>query len=122
MVLSMRRPKNLSKSVANVIFSPTLLAYGWISLKYVIAGLILYFVSMIFAYKMWLFENVKSWPKVSLAALYCGPPLLGLGVYFSTQPFGYSMLIPLGIYLVLSIFGGFALVGKFNTTDSTVGS
>jgi len=26
----MKKPKNLSKSVANVVFSPTLLAYIWI--------------------------------------------------------------------------------------------
>lgn len=113
----MKRSKNLSKSVANVVYSPTLLAFIWISVRYVVAGLVLYCVFMIFAYKMSLFEDVRKWPKISRMTLYCGPPLLGVGLYYSTQSFGYWMIIPLVIYGGLSIAGGLALMGKFNATQ-----
>lgn len=110
------KTKNLSKSVANVVFGPTGLAYCWAFLGYVVAGLSLYLIFMALAYKMELFEHVKRWPRVSQAALYCGPALMALGCYFSTRQTSYFMLIPTGIYAVLSIFGGLALVGKFNAS------
>lgn len=116
----MKKPKNLSKSVANVVFSPTLLAFIWLVAGYIVAGLALYVVSMFLAYKMWLFENVRRWPRISRAPLYCGPPLLGVGLYLSTQPPSYSMIIPLVVYGALSVAGGLALVGKFNARDAMV--
>ena len=114
----MKKPKNLSLTVSNVVFGPTMLAYLWISLKHAVAGLTLYVVFLFFAYKMWLFENVKRWPKSSLITLYSGPLLLAIGLYFSTQPYGYAILIPLGVYAALSIAGGLALVGKFNSGNT----
>jgi len=108
------KSKNLSKSVANVVYVPTALAYGWSFLGFVVSGLLLYLAFMALAYKMDLFEHLQRWPKISQAALYSGPPLVALGCLFSTLPTSYLMLIPTGIYAVLSILGGVALIGKFN--------
>jgi hypothetical protein len=110
----MTKRKNLSKTVANVVFGPTLLAYGWIFLGHAIAGSVLFLSFMAIAYKMDLFEHLNSWPRISQAALLSGLPLIGIGLHFSTQETNYSMLIPGGIYMALSIAGGIALVGKFN--------
>jgi len=110
--------KNLARSVTYVVYAPTELAYGWIFLGYVVAGLSLYFAFMAGAYKMELFKHVKKWPVVSRAALYCGPVLMALGCYFSTRQTSYFMLIPVGIYAMLGTFAYRALV-KCSTLHST---
>jgi hypothetical protein len=102
--------------VANVVFVPTALAYGWSFLGYVYAGVSLYLIFMFLAYKMELFEHLREWPRISRVALYCGPILLVLGCYFSAKQTSYLMLIPTAIYAALSILGGLALVGKFNAS------
>jgi len=84
---------------------------------YIGAGLVFFVVFMLFAYKMWLFENVSKWPAISQVALFCGPLLLAAGLCLSTRPPTYAMIVPLAVYGLLSIAGGLALVGKFNTRD-----
>jgi hypothetical protein len=115
----MEKTENLSKAVANVIFGPTILAYGWVSLRYVAAGLAFYAVFMFGAYEIRLFEDVRKWPIISQVTLGGGPLLLCVGLYFSTQPYAYTILIPAAIYLVISIAGGIALMGKFNAPDES---
>ena len=101
--------------MANVVFGPTMLAYIWIAARYIVAGLILYALFLVAAYQMQLFEHVKSWPTTSKAAVFSGPLLIGVGLYYSMQPASYWMIVPVGIYGILSIIGGLALVGKFNS-------
>jgi len=103
------KTKDLAKSVTNVVFTPTALAYCWSFLGYVIAALSLYLVFMAVAFKMGLFDDVIKWPRISQAALFSGPVLVGLGCYLSTKQTSYPMLIPTGMYAVLSILGGVAL-------------
>jgi cytochrome b subunit of formate dehydrogenase len=103
---------NISGLVAQIVFGPTLLAYGWIFLGYVTAGLTVYIIFSFGAYWVHLFDDIKDWPRVSRVALGCGPPLICVGLYFSTQKLSYWMLIPGGIYMLLSILGGVALMGK----------
>lgn len=98
--------------MARVVFTPTGVAYGWAFLGYALPGVILYLLFMAAAYKMGLFECLEKWPKVSKVALGSGPALMVLGCYFSMMPPTYLVLIPAVIYVVLSIIGGLALVGK----------
>ena len=101
--------------MANVVFSPTLAAYFCVALKYVATGLILYMVFFAAAYRMRILKCLRSWPKSSRAALYSSPLLISVGIYWSTQSASYWMMIPAAIYMVLSIAGGLALVGRGNT-------
>jgi hypothetical protein len=111
----MSKAKNLSKSVANVVFSPTLAAYFCVAVKYVITGVILYMIFSAAAYRMQIFKCLRSWPNSSKAALFSSPLLISVGIYWSTQTASYWMMIPAVIYMMLSIAGGLALVGKCNT-------
>jgi len=109
----MRKPKNLPGQITNVVFTPTLLAYFWVVVKYTTSGLILYLVFMAVAYKMHLFEHLRTWPRISKLALICGPVLIATGVYCSAQAMTYWMIIPGIAYMALCMFGWRALVGKF---------
>jgi hypothetical protein len=105
-------PKRLSGAVSKVVYSPTLLAYGWIIVHYQFAGFALYGIVMGLAYKMRLFEHARQWPISSQTALAVGPVLLAMGAGFSLMRVGYWMLIPGLAYMVLIIIGGLALKGK----------
>ena len=107
----MKGANDLASRAANLVYTPTLLAYGWIIVHYVVAGIGLYFIALVVAYKTGVFDNYARWPMVSKVALYTGVPYMVLGVYFSTQPTTYSMLIPAGLNVLLSIVGGLALRG-----------
>jgi len=104
--------KNLSGSLTRVVFVPTMVAYGWIFLGYVRAGLILLLLFMLGAYRMRLFEHVRSWPAISRITLISGAPLICLGLYFSTLTTATWMVIPAAAYAILGIGGGAALKGK----------
>ena len=56
-----------------------------------------------------LFKRFAQWPLVSKVTLMCGPMLIGLGCYFSSQKARYAMLVPCFIYCVLSLVTGVAL-------------
>ena len=107
--------RKLGQTVGNVVYVPTALAYTWVFLGWVQAGFILYFAFMVAAIKMDLFRHLSKWPIVSKAALISSPLLVSLGLYFSTLETGYFMLIPLGIYGLLAIFGYRAIAARFDT-------
>jgi hypothetical protein len=94
-----------AKSIANVVHIPTGLAYVWIILGFVTAGLLLYAFFMAAAFKIKLFRGLQQWPAISKLALFSGPPLIVLGLYFSRIQTGYYMLIPLAVYYAISSFG-----------------
>ena len=106
------KEKDLATSMANVVFTPTLLAYGWIMVGYVASGLVVYLLFLIAAYKMGLFRDVLAWPTVSKAALFWSPVHIAIALYCSTQKTSYQMLLPELAYLILVIAGGLALRGK----------
>jgi hypothetical protein len=55
--------KTEAKSVANVVHIPTGLAYAWIFLGFVTAGLLLYAFFMAAAFKIKLFRGCDSGPR-----------------------------------------------------------
>jgi hypothetical protein len=102
-----------SKLVANVVYIPTGLAYVWIYLGFVTAGALLYIFFMAAAVKIKLFGGLQQWPAISKLALFSGPPLIALGLYFSTIQTRYYMVIPLVVYFSISTFGWRAMALKF---------
>jgi hypothetical protein len=106
------------KLVAYVVDIPTGLAYVWILLGFVTAGLLLYVGFMAAAFRIALFRRFKEWPKISKIALFSGPLLLALGLYFSTIQISYSMLIPLVVYYSITTFGSRAVALKFDKPPS----
>jgi hypothetical protein len=102
-----------AKLVANVVYIPTGLAYVWIYLGFVTAGTLLYIVFMAAAVKIKLFRRLQQWPVISKLALFGGPPLIALGLYFSTIQTRYYMVIPLAVYFSISTFGWRAMALKF---------
>lgn len=99
--------------LAYVVDIPTGLAYAWIFLGFVTAGMLLYIFFMAAAVKMKLFRGLQQWPAISKLALFSGPPLIALGLYFSTIQTRSSMLIPLVVYFSISTFGWRAKASKF---------
>jgi len=100
---------SLANSVSFIIFSPTITAYGLLCIKYIASGLALYMISLGVGYVGGLFRRLRDWPGVSGAALMASPLLVAFGLYCSTQEPGYWMILPMAIYMLLSIAGGFAL-------------
>jgi hypothetical protein len=105
----MKKIGDLASAVANLVYTPTLLAYGWMLVGYVKSGVGLYVIALAVAYKSGAFDDFARWPTISKVALYVGAPFMGLGLYFSTRQTTYSMLIPLIAHALLSIFAGLAL-------------
>jgi len=98
---------------ATIVDIPTGLAYGWIVVGFVTAGLLLYAFFMAAAIKIKLFSGLQRWPAISKLALFSGPPLIALGLYFSSLQTGYYMLIPLVVYFSITTFGLRAIASKF---------
>jgi hypothetical protein len=105
----MRKVTDVASTVANLAYSPTLLAYGWIIVHYVKSGVCLYLFAMAVAYKTGAFEEFARWPIISKIVLCLGVPFIILGLYFSTSPTSYSMLTPLFVQMLLSIVAGLSL-------------
>jgi hypothetical protein len=93
------------KRFINVVEIPTGLAYVWISLGFVTAGLILYTVFMVAAFKIKLFEGLQWWPTISKLTLLGGPALIALGLYFSTVETSRHMIVPLLVYFSITSLG-----------------
>jgi hypothetical protein len=108
----MTQQRTEAKLVANVVYIPTGLAYVWIYLGFVTAGMLLYTFFMVAAFKIELFRGLQQWPAISKLALFSGPPLIALGLYFSTMQTRYYMVIPLVVYFSISTFGGRAIALK----------
>jgi hypothetical protein len=105
----MKKIDDLPSVVANLVYTPTLLAYAWMVVHYVWAGLCLYLFALVVAYLSGAFRDFRSWPRISRVALYAGVPFTILGLYFSSQPTSYWMLLPLALQSLLSIVAGLAL-------------
>jgi hypothetical protein len=102
-----------AKLLAYVIDIPTGLAYAWIFLGFVTAGMLLYALFMAAPVKIKLFRGLRQWPAISRLALMSGPLLVALGLYFSTIQTSYYMVIPLIVYFSISIVSGRAKATKF---------
>jgi hypothetical protein len=106
--------KSDAKSVAYVVHLPTGIAYAWIILGFVTAGLLLYAFFTAAAFKIKLFRGLQQWSAIAKVGLFSGPVLIALGFYFSTIPTGYYMLIPLIAYLLITSFGWSTSASKSN--------
>ena len=104
------KPASLSSNVSSVVFAPTIGAYGLMVVGYVLSGIGTYLFSLAAAYKMRLFARLSEWPLTSRTALFLGVVLIGLGLYCSTQPTAYWMIIPGLVYMMLGMAGGIALM------------
>jgi hypothetical protein len=69
-----------AKLVDFVVHIPTGLAYAWIFLGFVTAGMLLYAFFMAAAFKIKLFRGLQPWSAISKLALFSGPPLIALGL------------------------------------------
>ena len=106
-----KKSTDLASTVANLAYTPTLLAYGWIIVHWPKSGVCLYLIALFVAYKSGAFHEFSRWPMVSKITVYSGTPFVVLGLYFSTMQTTYTMLIPLAVEVLLSIIGGLALRG-----------
>ena len=98
--------------LATIVDIPTGLAYCWIVVGFVTAGMLLYAFFMAAAIKIKLFSGLQQWPAISKLALFIGPPLIALGLYFSSLQTGYYMLIPVVVYFSITTFGWRAIDSK----------
>jgi hypothetical protein len=105
----MKKVTDVAGTVANLAYSPTLLAYAWITVHYIKSGFCLYLFAMVVAYKTGAFEDLERWPLISKIVLYLGVPFIVLGLYFPTLPTSYSMLTPFFVQMLLSIVAGLSL-------------
>ena len=99
----------ISDAVDQAVFLPTAIAYICLVVGYLRTGLGLYLTFVIGAWFVGWFKHISEWPLISKIILACGPPLLGLGYFFSTQTFTSGMIAPGVIYYVVSLVGAFAL-------------
>jgi hypothetical protein len=104
----MTRPR-IADAITQAVYIPTAIAYICLAIGYLRAGLALYLVFIVVGAAVGWFKRIGEWPLVSKIILACGPPLLGLGYYFSTQNFTPGMYAPGFIYAALGLVGGYAL-------------
>lgn len=88
-----------SDGIYHAVYVPTAIAYVCLVVGYLRTGIALYAAFITGAYIVGRFKRIRDWPVVSRITLGCGPPLLGLGWYFSTQIFRSGMMLPAFIYL-----------------------
>jgi len=69
----MKTNTSLSRSVANIVFTPTIIAYGGIVVKYVRGWLNSLRGLCVWRIQAQLFQNLGNWPTLSKAALFLGP-------------------------------------------------
>lgn len=107
----MQNPKKLADEISGLVYTPTLIAYVWMGLHLAIAGACLYLIALFVTYKSGAFNKLSQWPTLAKWVLYSGALLVLLGLYFSTRPTAYFMMIPLVIQAAFSIVGWLALRG-----------
>jgi hypothetical protein len=105
----MKKRVDVASMVSNIVYTPTGIAYGWIVVHFVVAGVVLYLLGLFVSYRTGAFERFGSWPTSSKVAFYMGVPYIALALYFSTRTTTYSMAIPAIIYALVCIVGGLAL-------------
>ena len=71
-----------TKLVDFVVHIPTGLAYAWIFLGFVTAGMLVYTFFMAAAFKIKLFRGLQQWSAISKLALVSGPPLIARTILF----------------------------------------
>ena len=105
----MKKDANYARSVANVLYTPTLLASALILLHWVLTGLCLFSLILFTAYKTDVFEQFARWPKFAKVVLYMGAGQILLSLYCSTTTIAYWMIIPTAIQALLNIIAYFVL-------------
>ena len=101
--------RSISDAVTQAVFIPAAVAYGCLVVGYLRTGLAVYSTYIVAAYLVGWFKRIAEWPLISKITLACGPPLLGLGYFFSTQIYTSGMMAPGIAYCVLSVVVGIAL-------------
>ncbi|HEY2782377.1 MAG TPA: hypothetical protein VGI90_16465 [Steroidobacteraceae bacterium] len=109
------KPKRLALEIPTLIYTPTLAAYVWIVVGWVVAGVALYLIAVFVTYKSGAFERLSQWPMLPKLVLYEGALFILFALILSTQPTQYWMIIPLGLQCVLNVIGWLSL----RTVDAT---
>jgi hypothetical protein len=107
----MRKDANYARLVADVLYTPTLLAYAFIVLHWDWWGVGVYALSLFVAYRTGAFEKYGRWPTIAKFVLYLGLGQILLAVWFSTLTVAYWMIIPFVIQALLGIIAYFMLRG-----------
>lgn len=95
-----------------MVFLPTATAYICVAVGYLRTGFAFYLTFMITSYLVGFFKRLAEWPLIAKITLACGPPVLGLGYFYSTQDTltgQGGMFLPAFIYFALSLVAGYAL-------------
>jgi hypothetical protein len=103
------KPKKLAIEIPSLVYTPTLFAYVWIVVHWVIAGVALYLIAVFVTHKTGGFERMSQWPVLPKIVLYEGALFILLGLLFSFQPTKHWMIIPLGVQGVLRIIAWLSL-------------
>src|SRR3569833_1330100 len=114
-VLKFNKPKDLPHAVISLVYTPTFVAFIWISVRFVFSGLIVWASCMLLAYKLQLFENFREWPTVSRGGFYCGQGLIPLALGFILIPLTYWIVLPIVLYGLLNIAANRALTRKLKS-------
>jgi hypothetical protein len=112
-------PLRLSMAVSQVVFTPTILAYGFVAVDWPILGLCVYaFFMAVALYRLHLFERFGSWPIIARVAVLVGPPLIGSGFIWGVKALGYWLALPVFSYCALTIVAGLILRATKMTVPS----
>jgi len=107
-------PKKLAIEIPTLLYTPTLIAYVWFVVHWVIAGAALYLIALFVTYKSGAFDRFSQWPVFPKIVLYEGAPFILFGLFLSTQPTQHWMIIPLCVQGLLSVVAWLSL----RTADS----
>ena len=109
MATSQRSP-SLSLYVANIVYGPSTVAYGFLVMGDVWLALVLYFLCMSAAmFTLKLFRTLNKWPTISKIALFASPQYIASGLLFPIDALRYWVVLPVILYTGISIVGGVAL-------------
>jgi hypothetical protein len=104
--------RKLSIYAANVLFTPTVITYGWILVGYVAVGLGAYLLCLFTCSRAGIFKSVSAWPILAKLALFGSPVHIAIALYFSRLPTDYDMLLPEVVYAAVAVAGGLSLRGR----------
>ncbi|HEY2782371.1 MAG TPA: hypothetical protein VGI90_16435 [Steroidobacteraceae bacterium] len=108
-IKDVQKPKKLAVEIPTLIYTPTLVAYVWIVVGWVVAGVALYLIAVFVTYKSRAFESLSQWPMLPKLVLYEGALFILFALVLSTQPTQYWMIIPLGLQGVISVIAWVSL-------------
>ena len=107
--MSLLKP-NLSRDVANLVYTPTTAACFIIAVNHEWVGLALYLFVVLTALSLGLFRQLPNWPTLSKVVLLSGPLFVVSGLlFFRIAVIGVWAIIPGVLFTILGVAGTLAL-------------